>query len=155
MTQLKDYDFEANRIARAIDIAIESIITHPPPGFKESDIKQFVDVYLDSKTRALNPEPKFRKIASLKYLINDVLIFFQESSGEAVELFWKNIQSESLGIAREDKLRKILDRGKIKGRIEYETAVDSIVAAQQIGRITGEEAAKLSELIGNYELRRK
>ena len=152
MTKRKDYDAEANKIARAIDIAIESIVTYPPLGFKETHIKHFLEVYRGWKVLALNPQPEFRKISSLKYLINNVMTFFQESSGDAVELFWKNIESEKLEIVREDKLRKILDRGKIRGRIEYEIAVDSIVAAEQIGRITREQASKLSELIGNYEL---
>lgn len=39
-------------------------------------------------------------------------------------------------------------------RTEYEVVVDSIVVAQQVGTITCEQAAVLSELIGRYERRR-
>ncbi len=151
----KEYTIEAEKVAKAIDIAIESLINHPPIGFKESDVSQFVKVYKEYKEDALNPLPQFRKLASLKYIINDILTFFQETQGEAVESFWKRVNEEDLGFKREDKLRKILDRGKIRGQIEYDLAVDLIVAAEQEGRITKEDANRLSEMIGKYELKQK
>ncbi|RNI23119.1 hypothetical protein [Rufibacter latericius] len=147
----RDYNSEAEKVARAIDIAIESFSKYPPTGFNEAHVNQFIKVYSENKESALNPLPQYRKLASLKYIVNDILIFFQESKGEAVEVFWKKVNQENLGYKREDKLRKILDRGKIRGRIEYELAVDSIVAAEQEGRITKEEASLLGELIGAFE----
>ena len=72
-----------------------------------------------------------------------------------VGLVVKNGSKENLGYVREDKLRKILDRGKIKGRIEYELVIDSIVVAEQEERITKQEATQLSEMIGEFETRRK
>jgi hypothetical protein len=151
----KDYILEAEKVARAIDIAIESFSKYPPNDFNEAHVNQFIKVYKDYKEKALNPLPQYRKLASLKYIVNDILIFFQESKGEAVESFWKKIHEENIGYKREDKLRKILDRGKIRGRIEYELAVDSIVAAEQEGRITKEDACLLGELIGEFEFGRK
>ena len=151
----KDYNSEAEKVARAIDIAIESFSKYPPIGFNETHVNQFIKVYRENKENALNPLPQYRKLASLKYIVNDILIFFQESKGEAVEAFWKRLNEEDLDYKKEDKLRKILDRGKIRGRIEYELAIDSIVAAEQEGRITKEEASLLGELIREFEFRKK
>ena len=147
----KDYILEAEKVARAIDIAIESFSKYPPIGFNEAQVNQFINVYKDYKESALNPLPQYKKLASLKYIVNDILTIFQETKGEAVEVFWKKVNEENLGYKREDKLRKILDRGKLRGRIEYELAVDSIVAAEQEGRITKEEACLLGKLIGEFE----
>jgi len=151
----KDYNVEAEKVARAIDIAIESFSKTPPTEFKEADVNQFVKVYKDYKDKTLNPLPQFKNYTSLKYIINDILTFFQESKGETVEVFWEKLIEENLGFKREDKLRKLLDRGKIKGQIEYDLAIDSIVAAEEEGRITKEEASLLGELIGEFEFRKK
>ncbi|TXK26690.1 hypothetical protein FVR03_21590 [Pontibacter qinzhouensis] len=151
----KDYTLEAEKVARAIDIAIEAFMKTPPPGFTDSQVNQFVKVYKDYKESALNPLPGFRKLASLKYIVNDILTFFQESKGEAVDSFWEKVNEENLGYKREDQLRKILDRGKIRGRIEYELAVDSIVPAEQEGSITKEDASLLGKLISEFEFGRK
>jgi hypothetical protein len=151
----RDYIVEAEKVARMIDIAIESFTKSPPIGFKEAHVIQFIMVYRQNKESALNPLPQYRKLASLKYIVNDVLIFFNESKGETVDYFWEKVNQENLGYKREDKLRKILDRGKIRARIEYELAVDSLVAAEQEGRITKEEAYLLGELIGEFEIGKK
>ncbi len=142
-------------MARAIDIAIESLSKYPPVGFNEAHVNQFINVYKDYKASVLNPLPQYKKLASLKYIINDILTFFQESKGEAVEYFWEKVNEENLGYKREDKLRKILNRGKIRSRIEYELAVDSIVAAEEVGRITIEEACLLGKIIGEFELSKR
>jgi hypothetical protein len=151
----RDYILEAEKVARAIDIAIESFSKYPPIGFNDAHTNQFINVYKDYKEKALNPLPEFRKLASLKYIVNDILTFFQESKGEAVESFWKKVNEENLGYKREDKLRKILNRGKIRGRLEYELAIDSIVAAEQEGIITKEDSSLLGQLIDKYQFSRR
>jgi len=84
-----------------------------------------------------------------------VFTYFQEAAGDAVEYFWRQLAQENLGYVREDKLRKILAREKIRGRIEYELVIDSLVAAQQGGRITEQEAKQLNEMIGKFETQAK
>ena len=151
----QDYETEAIKLAKAIDIAIDSFNKYPPKDSKKENLDHIISVYYEWKDSILNPEPKYKKIASLKYSVQDVFTYFQEALGETVEYFWRQIAKENLGYIREDKLRKILIRGKIKGRIEYELAIDSVVVAEQDGRITEQESKQLSKIIEEFEAREK
>jgi hypothetical protein len=111
--------------------------------------------YLDCKNSALNPEPQFKKIASLKYKIEDVFAIFQEGTGEFVEYFWKEIKNQNLDYAREDRLGKILKHGKIKSIIEFDYVKDSIVAAEKENTITNMEAKILSEMLITFENKKR
>jgi hypothetical protein len=150
----RNYETEAIKLAKAIDIAIDAFVKYPPKDFTEEHIDHVVSVHNEWKNAVLNPEPKFKKIASLKYDIQNVFTYFQESSGETVEYFWRQIKNESLDYVREDKLRKIIERGK-KGQIEFDLVTDSLVAAEQDGQITKEQAGQLSRMIGEFEKRGK
>jgi hypothetical protein len=150
-----NYDIEAIKLSKAIDIAIDSYSKFPPKDFTQANIDHVVNLHHEWKNSVLNPEPQFRKIGSLKYQIENIFTFFQEGTGEAVEYFWRQLANEDLGYVRVDKLRKIIDRGKIKGRIEYEFVVDQIVAAEQCARITREESLKLSNMLGDFETGKK
>lgn len=154
-SMMQNYDTEALKLAKAIDIAIYCFRKHPPEEFTKEHIDHFVNVYSEWKDRILNPEPEFRKMASLKYDIQNVFTVYQEGSGEAVEHFWQQIANENLGYIREDKLRKIVNRGKIRGRSEYDLVVDSIVSAEQENRISKDEALQLDRMLDEYELRGK
>jgi hypothetical protein len=151
----QDYDTEANKLAKAIDIAIDAFVKFPPKDFTKDNLDHIVNTHNQWKKAVLNPEPKFRKIASLKYSIQDVFTYFQEVSNETVEYFWQQVAKENLGYIREDKLRKILVQGKIKNRVEYDLIIDSIVAAQQMKRISSEEAKILNKMIGAFESKAK
>jgi len=155
MTTKKDYDTEAARLAKAIDLAIESFKRYPPKDFTETHVEHVIKVYTDFKHSALNPEPKYKKIASLKYDIQNVFTYFQEATGKTVEYFWEQVNKENLGYVREDKMSKILERGKIKGRKEYEYVIDLITVTKQIGRINNEESLKLNNMIGEFEGRKR
>lgn len=155
MKQKRNYAEEAERLSKAIDIAIDAFTKFIPDGVSEEFRQHMIKCYNEWKSRVLHPEPKYRTLASLKYSIDDVFTYFQESSGPTADYFWKEVNNAQLGYAREDKLRKILDRGKIRGRIEYDFATDAIVAAQQAGRINAEEASRLSGMIGVYESKKK
>jgi hypothetical protein len=155
MPSKKDYTIEAGRLAKAIDIAIESFEQYPPDGWDSSHIRHMVTVYSEWKQAALTPPPEYKKITSLNYIVQDVLTFFQEGAGNAVAYFWKRVAEEELGYERVDRLRKILDRGKLRGRSEYDQVTDTFIAAQQEGRITEEEARKLGEMIGEFEKRKR
>ena len=80
---------------------------------------------------------------------------FQEGTGEAVELFWRQVAEEELEYVREDKLRKVIDRGRIKGRLEFDYVTDTFIAARQEGRITEAEADQLSGMLGDFENRKR
>ncbi len=147
----RTYEEEANKLAQAIDIAIEAFQKYPPKNFQQEHVNQFVDTYLDYKNKTLNPEPQFRKLASLKYKTQDVFIFFQESSGDAVDFFWKELKKNNLPFQRENKLLKIVSKKKIKNDAEYDYVIDTIVPFEQEGIITKEDVNTLNQLISDFE----
>lgn len=155
MKPKRDYQTEALRISKAIDIAIEAFQKYPLKGMNEHQMEHHIKCYSEWKDWALNPKPEYRSLASLKYIIQDVFIFFNEASGPAVEYFWNKIQEEQLGYERTDHLAKIFGRGKIRGRIEYEFAVDIIVAYEQEGKLSRQQALDLGRMIGEYENKNK
>ena len=120
MKKKRTYQDEALKLAQAIDIAIEAFKVECPKEFEKSHQEHFISCYTDWKEKCLNPEPQFKNLTSLKYSINDVFTYFQEGTGKTVEYFWKRIKEEGLEYERENKLEKILKRGIIKGRIEYD-----------------------------------
>lgn len=155
MKPKRDYQTEAIRLSKAIDIAIEAFQKNPPKETSQHQIEYFVKFYSECKEMALNSKPEYKSLASLKYIIQDVFTFFNEGSGSTVEYFWNKIEKEQLGYERTDHLAKIFDRGKIRGQTEYEFAVDIIVPYEQEGKISREQALSLGKMIGEYENRNK
>lgn len=155
MKKKSTYQEEVNKLAAAIDIAIAAFKVECPPDFEKSHQEHTISCYVNWKESCLNPEPQFRNLASLKYSINDVFTYFQDGTGKTVEYFWKKINEAKLDYERENKLEKVLNRGKIRGRIEYEYVTDMIVVAEQVGMTSKEETKKLSDMLGEYESRKK
>ena len=155
MTPKKDYTTESIRLAKAADIAIDAFEKYSPSDWPRDQITHIITCYSEWKEHALNPEPQFRKLASLKYTHENIFTFFQEGNGKIVDYFWENIKRENLGFVREDRLFKILKRGKIRGRIEYDYVTDLIVAAEQEGRTTKDESTQLGQMIEDYLNRQK
>jgi len=151
MKPRKDYTTEAGRLSKAIDIAVEAVRKYPIAKMSAEHNEHFIKCYLEWKEKALNPRPEYKSQASLKYIIQDVFSYFNESSGADVEYFWLKIGEQQLGYERNNILTKIFERGKIRGRIEYEFATDVIVVYEQMGKITADEVLKLGAMIGNYE----
>jgi len=154
MAQSRTYDSESQKLAKAIDLAIEAFTQECPKGFTPVHQEQFIKTYLEWKETCLNPAPKFQNLTSLKYHVESVFSYFQEGSGPTVDYFWKRIVEENLDYTRVNKLRKILDRGKIKTRIEFEYVIDLFVVAQQSGMITRDDAIQLSTMIEQFEQRK-
>lgn len=149
----RNYQDESEKLSKAMDIAIESFKKFNPWNLSDSQLNTIIKGFEERKFLALHPKPQFKKLASLKYLIEETLTPFQEGTGEAVEYFWRKVAEAKLDYKRENKLAKILERGKIKGRIEYECVIDRIVVAQQENLITNEEAVRLNQMIADYEAR--
>jgi hypothetical protein len=144
MKARRNYKDESEKLAKAIDIAIDAFNKYRPE-------KETINGYEMWKTMALNPEPPYKKLASLNYLIEYVFTYFQEGGGEIVEYFWKRIAEEELDYKRENKLQKILYQGKIKSRIQYEYIQDIFVVAQQEGMISPAQADQLAQMLERYE----
>jgi hypothetical protein len=150
MKPRKNYEEEALRLSKVIDIAIETFEMHDG-----KDHAWFIKVYSEWKEMLFNSDRKYKTMASLKYDIENVFTMFQEGTGKEVEYFWEQIQKQKLDYIREDKLAKILHRGKIRGRIEYEYATDIVVVATQEKRITEEQATQLKAMIGDFEIKKR
>lgn len=149
----KTYQEHAEELAAAVDIAEKAILEL---GVEERQAdEQMIAWGKEVKELALNPESAFKTVASLKYLINDFFIYWNEASGPAVEAFWKEIEASQLPFERKDLISDILRRGKIRNIPEYEAVTDGLVVLEQIGKITSEQAATLSQYLGEFEARKQ
>lgn len=155
MNVRRTYTQELENLVKAIDIAIESYQNFPPKLWNENHIKIVTYQLMEEKSTVIHAEPKFRNLSSLKYSIKTVFTYFQEASGPAVEHFWNKIEEAKLGYKRINHLEKILERGKIKNRIEFEYVTDMVVSAQQLKMITQHEAQNLKFMLGEFEKRKK
>lgn len=146
------YIQSVENLSKAIDVAVKVIQDFPPKNFDKSHINNFIINYLDFKNKAQNPEPQFKNLKSLNYIINDVFIYFQEGTGESVNQFWANINELNLPFTRENKLVKILKRKKINNQIEYDFVIDVLVPYQQENIISIDDISLLNKLIEDFEL---
>ena len=151
----RTYQEEVEKLCRAIDISIDSYKSYPPKDWTPEIVNMVTSNLEKDKLSRIEVEPKFRTLASLKYDVEAVFTYFQEATGKTVEYFWKKIGEADLDYKRENKLEKILNRGKIKGRIEFEYVTDMILVAEQLGMTSKEETIKLSIMLGEYEARSK
>lgn len=156
------YKIAAENIAKAAEIAIAVFQEFPPKGWEthyvtpnKNQITHFIELYREWKDNALNPEPKFCNMQSLKYVYEDVFTYFQEASGECIEQFWKEIKKQNLPFKRENKVAKILKRKKINNIHEYDFVKDVIVPYEQEGFINAEEVILLDKWLGEFETRKK
>jgi hypothetical protein len=129
-----------------------SIHMHRRPTKEEED-RYDLSAYLWRKKSALEPKPQFATLRSLAYDEEDIFTEFNEGVGPNVERFWQLIKERGLPFERRDKIREILTRGRIRNDIEYQAVTDAIVILQQIGKISGEEAQQLSDMLGAFENR--
>jgi len=146
-----NYTKQAHTLSKVIDIAIESVKKFPPKGFNDNHLSQFVNAYLEFKHEALNPGPEYKNSKSFSYAKNNVLTYFQEGTGEAVNYFWQQIHKQDLGYKRENKLVKILKRQKIKNQLDYDFIIDVLLPYQQQGLISESEVNVLNKLIAEFE----
>lgn len=100
---------------------------------------------------ALNPDKEFKNLKSLSQIEQDFLTYWNESSGEEVELFWKEVDSAAIDIERKDILKEVLKRKMIRNILEFNYIIDAFVISQQQGRITFEEANILNSYLAEFE----
>lgn len=149
------YTQSAENLSKAIDIAITVIQEYPPKKWDINAINHVVNIYLEFKDRAKNPEPQFQNLKSLKYAIEDVFTFFQEGSGDAVNAFWDKVKELDLPYKRENKLVKILKRKKINNKAEFDFIIDVRVPYQQEKLINIDDIDLLNKLISEFESAKK
>lgn len=150
-TKRQTYLQRAERLAKTIDIAEKVIIDSK--SLDEKTRTHYLKWGREIKHMALNPEPQFKKVASLKYLENDFLIYWNEADGEDIEKFWTELYKNGIDFERKDTLQAVLKRKRIKDIHEYDSVIDNIVFAEQIGRIDKNQVKELNQLIGEFEQR--
>ncbi|MGH1384737.1 hypothetical protein [Kordia sp.] len=155
MAKRKSYTEEVEKLSKAIDISIEAYKKHPPNGWTQEHIEMVTSHLEEDKVRRLEATKKFRTMASLKYDIEAVFTYFQEASGTTVEYFWTKIKEAELDYTRENKLEKILNRGKIKDAIEYNYVTDMLMVAEQTGLTTTTQTEQLNKMLDDYESKKK
>ncbi len=106
----KDYDTEALKLVKVVDTAIESFQKFPPSDLTNENVNQVISVYSEWRHSILNPEPAFKKIASLNHYVQQVFTYFNEGNGETVEYFWKQLKAECPDMRR-DVSRPRITRG--------------------------------------------
>jgi hypothetical protein len=139
---------ERSSLVKAIDLAVEAVKRFPPRGFGRQQVDLFVKGYMDFRLDAVAGGR-----AAQKSLTRDVLTYFQEGAGEAVEYFWEQSQALGLPYARSNPLEAILRRGKIRTRAECEFVTDTLVPGLQHGWLDLGQVEKLSQWIGEFEQR--
>ena len=149
------YNYAARNLIKAIDIAIEVIKANPPKGLNQQHVKIVLESYNGFKESLVNPNPKFSDLGSLKYKVQDLFTYFQEASGETVNEFWKKIKEAGLPYERENRIEKLLKRGKIRNQMDFDYVIDTIVPLQQEGVLSNDDVEQLNKMITHYENRKK
>jgi len=150
-----DYSAHATPLSEAIDIALDALQRFVPPGFTHEQLAHVVSVHHEWKEQVLHPAPAYRNKRSLQYLQANVLTYFLEATGPTVDYFWQQVQQQGLPYQRVNRLSNILKRNKINSRIEYDLVVDVLVPYQQEGLLTAVEVAALTQMIGEFENRKR
>lgn len=151
----KKYIEARDNLVKAIDLANEVLLEFPH-GRTQEDVDGSVEFNNYRKDLALNAAKEFQTMQSLNYLIEDFFIYFQEGVGRPdVDEFWRRIKEANLPYVRENKLEKIMKRGRIRNDIEYDYVIDTIVPFQQDGILSEEDVKKLNEMIEKFENKRR
>lgn len=150
-----DYYAHATPLSEAINIALDALQRFVPPGFTHEHLAHVVSVHREWKEQVLHPTPAYRNKRSLQYLQANVLTYFLEATGPTVDYFWQQVQQQRLPYQRVNRLSNILKRNKINSRIEYDLVVDVLVPYQQEGLFTADEIVLLTQMIGEFENRKR
>jgi hypothetical protein len=137
------YLARANALAEAIDLAKQMREGALGPG-ADTDMTLFEQ---EMKRMALEPEPAFAKLASLKHAEQAFLTYWNEATGPHIEAFWRELAKRGLTFQRRDVGRAALSRGRITSRVDYDAVKDAISDE----RFTDAEKKKLDKMLGAYE----
>jgi hypothetical protein len=149
------YEVKASEILKVIEIAIKSFKHYPPKMWDEKTLNSVINCHKQWANGIVNAKPQFRNLTSLKYDIDAVFTYFQESGGQEVNYFWDKIREENLPYKRENKMLKILKRKKINSDIEYNFVIDVMMPYLDEKLIDEVELALLNGYLTNFENKSK
>jgi hypothetical protein len=147
--QRQTYDDRARQFVQAVDI-IKNVCSQSSR-FSDEQKTMISKGFTEFQRMALNPEPPFRRIASLRYLEEEVLSGWYNATGPDADSVWSQIHEQVLPYQRKDVLAKVLKRRRIKDQHEFDYITYSIVLAQQDGRITKGQALELDSLLMKFQ----
>lgn len=150
----KKYFEACDNFVKAVDVANEVLLNYPHGRTKE-DIDEDIEINNKRRDLALYAEKEFQTMQCLNSLVEAFFTYFQECVGPDVEEFWRRIKEANLPYERENKLEKIMKRGRIRNDIEYDYVVDTIVPFQQEGIISEDDVKKLNDMIEKFENKRR
>jgi hypothetical protein len=144
-----EYMARARALAEAVDIAVKIGATRPDE--LSDDELGFWRVHV--KMKALAPEPPFANLESLADLEDALFTYWNEAEGEHVDRFWRIVAERGLPFKRRDVVREVLKRGHIRDDVERQHVIDGLVILQQTGKISRQEADRLSSMLKQFEER--
>lgn len=144
-----EYMARARALAEAVDIAVKVRGTLQDEFADDALLFWRVQV----KEKALAPEPPFANLESLADLEDALFTYWNEANGEHVERFWQLVAERGLPFQRRDVVREVLKRGHIKDDVERQHVTDGLVILRQTGKISREEANRLSMMLKQFEER--
>ena len=145
-----EYMARARALAEAVDIAVKIAATRRDE-LAADDALGFWRVHV--KQKALAPEPPFANLESLADLEDALFTYWNEAEGEHVERFWRLVAERGLPFKRRDVVREVLERGHIRDDVERQQVIDGLVILQQAGKISRQEADRLSLMLKQLEER--
>lgn len=143
------YDERARQFAQAVDVVIGVVMGSP--SYSDTDKATLTQGFAELRHMALEPQPQFRRVASLRYLEEALLSGWNDANGPEADHIWSEIRKLGLPYTRKDVLSTILKRKRIKDQHEFDYVTDSIVIAQQEGRITEEQAIALDRMLMDFQ----
>lgn len=148
-TKRLTYEERAELFAQAADI-VQRVVANSTQ-FPDSTKTAIEQGAAELKRMALEPQPQFRRIASLRYLEEALLTVWNETTGPDTDLVWAEMRKLELPYERKDVLAVVLKRKRIKDEHEFDYVTDNIVIAIQEGRITKEQAVELDAMLMKFQ----
>lgn len=148
-TKRLTYEERAELFAQAADI-VQRVVANSTQ-FPDSTKTAIEQGAAELKRMALEPQPQFRRIASLRYLEEALLTVWNETTGPDTDLVWAEMRKLELPYERKDVLAVVLKRKRIKDEHEFDYVTDNIVIAEQEGRITKEQAVELDAMLMKFQ----
>lgn len=84
------YSEKAIQVARLVDLAEE--IIEQTERLSPTDREHLIQFGRDAKKIALDPNPPFKRISSLKLMESDLLTYWEDILDEEINLLWTKIQ---------------------------------------------------------------
>jgi len=98
------YQERAERLSKAVNIAVK--VVNESKRFGDDFKTPMINFCNQIKQMALNPEPQFKKVASIKYLESDFLTYWNESTDKEADKFWIELHKNGIDFEKKIQFRQ-------------------------------------------------